>query len=254
MEKVTAAPQIRPGRTAAVTATAPTARTTWVLKLRSLRQAATIPDVANDSRDKKGWFFMTSSLLSLAAAIVFGVTLGATAAAESRPEAPTGTVNAVAAASPAVAGRFRRVMIVVLENASYDEAARQPFLASLGRRGALLSNLTAEGHPSQPNYLALVGGSTFGVTSDRNVDLDGSQIGDLLEAKGLQWKVYAEGFPGHCFLGEKQGDYVRKAHADAQLQECAVQPGPLRSGRRGRRARPRPAKRYSPGLLSTSPT
>jgi len=33
---------------------------------------------------------------------------------------------------------------------------------------------------------------------------------DLLEAKSLQWKVYAEDFPGHCFLGERQGDYVRK--------------------------------------------
>jgi Phosphoesterase family len=119
-------------------------------------------------------------------------------------------VNGVASAAPAVKGRFRRVMFVVLENASYDEAAQQPFLASLGRRGALLSNVTAEAHPSQPNYLALVAGSTFGVRSDRNVDLDGRQLGDLLEAKGLQWKVYAEGFPGHCFLGEKQGDYVRK--------------------------------------------
>lgn len=153
---------------------------------------------------------MTSSLLSLATAIVFGVTLGATAAAESGPIVPAGSVNVVGPTPAAVHGPFRRVMIVVLENTSYDEAARQPFLASLVRRGALLSNLTAEGHPSQPNYLALVGGSTFGVTSDRNVDLDGSEIGDLLEAKGLQWKVYAEGFPGHCFLSDKQGDYVRK--------------------------------------------
>ena len=58
---------------------------TWVLKLRSLRQAATIPEVANDSRDKKGWFFMTSFLLPLSVTVAFGVATYMAAAAESRP-------------------------------------------------------------------------------------------------------------------------------------------------------------------------
>ena len=120
-------------------------------------------------------------------------------------------------------------MIVVLENTSYDKAARQPFLLSLERRGALLTNVTAETHPSQPNYLALVAGSTFGVRSDRNVDLDGAQIGDLLEAKGLEWKVYAEGFPGNCFLGNNHVDYVRK-HTP-MLSFKNVQSNPARCGR-----------------------
>lgn len=35
-------------------------------------------------------------------------------------------------------------------------------------------------------------------------------IGDLLEEKGKTWKVYAENFPGHCFLGMQKGSYVRK--------------------------------------------
>ena len=154
---------------------------------------------------------MTSSLLPLVvAAMVFGLAPCEVLAAESSPKVSRETVSAVPPEAPAAKNRFRRVMVVVLENASYDEAAKQPFLASLGRRGALLSNVTAEAHPSQPNYLALVAGSTFGVRSDRNVDLEGSQLGDLLEAKGLQWKVYADDFPGHCFLGERQGDYVRK--------------------------------------------
>ena len=101
-------------------------------------------------------------------------------------------------------------MTVVLENTNYEDALRQPFLASLARRGALLTHLTAEAHPSQPNYIALISGSTFGVTSDGNVSLDQRHIGDLLEAKGLQWKVYAEGYPGNCFLGASAGAYVRK--------------------------------------------
>ena len=106
--------------------------------------------------------------------------------------------------------RFSKIMVVVLENTDYDDAIEQPFLASLIKRGVLLTNFTAEAHPSQPNYIALISGSTFGVTSDANVDVDQRHIGDLLEAKGLQWKVYAEGYPGSCFLGALSGSYVRK--------------------------------------------
>src|SRR5262249_29701624 len=105
---------------------------------------------------------------------------------------------------------FRKIMVVVLENTDYDDAIEQPFLASLVKRGLLLTHFTAVAHPSQPNYIAMVAGSSFGVRSDGNVDLDQRHIGDLLEAKGLQWKVYAEGYPGGCFLGARAGSYVRK--------------------------------------------
>jgi hypothetical protein len=114
--------------------------------------------------------------------------------------------------TPASGGgtRFTKIMIVVLENTDYDDALEQPFLGSLTQRGALLTRFLAETHPSQPNYLALVSGSTHGVHGDANVNIDARHVGDLLEAKGLQWKVYAEGYPGDCYLGKKAGDYVRK--------------------------------------------
>ena len=99
---------------------------------------------------------------------------------------------------------------MILENTGYEAALRQPFLKSLARRGALLTHFSAEAHPSQPNYIALISGSTYGVTSDANVTLDKPQIGDLLDAKGLKWKVYAEGYPGNCFLAATAGNYVRK--------------------------------------------
>jgi hypothetical protein len=103
-----------------------------------------------------------------------------------------------------------RVMMVVLENTDYAAALGQPFLASLAARGAVLTHFSAEAHPSQPNYIAMIAGSTYGISSDANVTLDGRHIGDLLEAKGLQWKVYAEGYPGNCYLGSAAGTYVRK--------------------------------------------
>ncbi|MBI3555414.1 MAG: hypothetical protein HY074_04025 [Deltaproteobacteria bacterium] len=105
---------------------------------------------------------------------------------------------------------FKKVMILMLENTDYDEAVVLPFLSQLAKRGALLTNYHAVAHPSQPNYVALISGDTSGVFLDFNSNLDRGHLGDLLEAKGKSWKVYAENYPGNCFLGGSLGKYARK--------------------------------------------
>jgi hypothetical protein len=54
-----------------------------------------------------------------------------------------------------------------LENEDYSRvighAKQAPYLNSLRRGGATLTNFYAEEHPSDANYLALAGGSAFGV-------------------------------------------------------------------------------------------
>ena len=121
----------------------------------------------------------------------------------------TATVLAAAAA-----GSVKRIVIVVLENTAESEAVKMPYLAELAKRGALLSNDHAEVHPSQPNYIAMIAGSSYGVNDrlipDGRVTLDERHIGDLLEEHGLTWKVYAEDYPGHCFLESRSGLYARK--------------------------------------------
>jgi acid phosphatase len=101
-------------------------------------------------------------------------------------------------------------MVIVLENADFAEAAGQPFMQKLAARGAILTNYSGVSHPSQANYIAMIAGDMLGVEGDDPVDLPGRQLGDLLDAKGLAWGVYAEAYPGGCFLGEKSGYYVRK--------------------------------------------
>jgi len=107
-------------------------------------------------------------------------------------------------------GEVKRVFIVVLENEDLDVALLQPYLSSLAARGALLRNDFAITHPSQPNYIALVAGSTLGVTGSDPLSLDAPHLGDLLDAHGTSWKTYAEGYPGGCFLGAQAGAYVRR--------------------------------------------
>src|SRR5262245_46417535 len=105
---------------------------------------------------------------------------------------------------------FAKVLIVVLENENESKAIEQPFLKSLAARGAYFTQWTAIAHPSQPNYIAMASGDTHGVADDANVDLDVRHLGNLFEARGLRWKVYAEGYPGGCRLDASIGPYVRR--------------------------------------------
>jgi len=116
---------------------------------------------------------------------------------------------AVAPARAAAPG-FKKALVIVLENTDYEEAVTRPFFRKLAARGAALADYHAIDHPSQPNYIALIAGDTLDVQGDGPVDLDARQLGDLLAARGLSWAVYAEGYPGDCFLGSRSGKYARK--------------------------------------------
>jgi hypothetical protein len=69
----------------------------------------------------------------------------------------------------------------------------------------------AVSHPSLPNYLALTGGSTFGISSDcTDCAVRATSIVDQLERAGIRWKAYIEDYPGHCFTGAGAGEYAKK--------------------------------------------
>ncbi len=118
-----------------------------------------------------------------------------------------------AAVKPRRTPPFHKVLIVIFENTNYKDAAKQPFMASLAKKGALLKNYHAVTHPSLPNYLALTSGSSWKINSDDDVSLNVRHIGDLLNEAHKSWKVYAEAYPGKsgkCFLGSYAGTYARK--------------------------------------------
>jgi phospholipase C len=94
--------------------------------------------------------------------------------------------------SPQTAGTFSRVFMVLFENTNYSDAMAQPHFKAFAKGGALLTNYLAIGHPSEPNYIAMTAGSTFGITDDNVRTLSDSNIADLLEPNGKTWKAYAE--------------------------------------------------------------
>lgn len=99
---------------------------------------------------------------------------------------------------------FRRIVIVVLENASRDTVLSNQYMSDLRKKGVFLSNSHGVTHPSQPNYFAMTGGDTLGMVSDdpgwvqwatvvfSNPVPPVDCITDLLDRRGLSWKAYAE--------------------------------------------------------------
>ncbi|CZS96660.1 hypothetical protein WAI453_010082 [Rhynchosporium graminicola] len=113
---------------------------------------------------------------------------------------------------------FDRFVQIWLENTDFDMAAGDPSLQWVAQQGITLTNFKAITHPSQPNYVASVGGQTHWVLLDSDVRIDKKvkTIVDLLEPAGVSWSVYGEDMPYSGFQGsyvnQKTGanDYVRK--------------------------------------------
>jgi hypothetical protein len=118
---------------------------------------------------------------------------------------------------------FDRAYLIVLENNGdaqiVGNTTDAPYLNHLIAGYGLATDWQAPGRPSYPNYLALVTGSTLGVTDDTPRDFGDPTLFDQLEAKGRTWHVYAQGYPGDCFTGDQAdggedlgpaGTYVRR--------------------------------------------
>jgi phospholipase C len=106
------------------------------------------------------------------------------------------------------------VVLIVLENHGYGEVTgspEAPYLNRLARRGALATDYHAVAHPSLPNYLALLGGSTFGIDSNcTECAVPGPNLATQLSNAGIAWHAYMEGMPHPCFRGDGAGGYVKR--------------------------------------------
>src|SRR3954452_4486971 len=120
----------------------------------------------------------------------------------------------LAAAPHPVVPHFQHVVVVVFENHERGEiqaSSEAPTFASLAERYASIDDYEAVSHPSLPNYLALVSGSTQGIHDDcTECTVGGRSLADTLAAKGKTWKTYAEGLPSAGFTGASSGRYAKK--------------------------------------------
>ena len=123
-------------------------------------------------------------------------------------------VCSVGQSAPPQVPAFNHVVVVVLENKSRAQVLGNPAAPAFNafaRRGAVLRAYRGVTHPSLPNYLALVSGSTHGISSDcTSCTVGGRSLADTLEARKLTWKAYAEGLPRAGWTGPSRGRYAKK--------------------------------------------
>jgi phosphatidylinositol-3-phosphatase len=143
-------------------------------------------------------------------------------------------LGAAHAAAPISA--YTHIFVIIEENRTADQIIDNPAAPALNRLAkeyGLATNYFGVRHPSEPNYVALVGGDTFGITDDdafycrRGVARAGCEhsrdtgyvdhtiaaptLTDRLASRGLSWKGYFESIPKPGSLAYKWPTNGRKA-------------------------------------------
>ncbi len=112
-----------------------------------------------------------------------------------------GVVGAPSAGASSTSGH--KVLVFIEENHTASEAlTHMPYLASMTRSYGKATNYRAITHPSLPNYLAIAGGSTYGVTDDDGPSshpIRGRSVFDQTIAVGRSGRTYAESMASACY-------------------------------------------------------
>jgi phosphatidylinositol-3-phosphatase len=109
---------------------------------------------------------------------------------------------------------FDHAIVIVFENKEWNQIVGSrdaPTFNAMAKRYALVTRYYGVTHPSLPNYLALVSGSTQRITTDcTDCIVHARNLADTLEAAGKTWKLYAESLPTAGFTGASSGRYAKK--------------------------------------------
>ncbi|HZC52771.1 MAG TPA: alkaline phosphatase family protein, partial [Mycobacterium sp.] len=118
----------------------------------------------------------------------------------------------VAASGPAFANSdslpaYRHVFYIVEENRSFSQIIGNPDAPTfnqLATQYSLATSYFGTSHPSEPNYVAMVGGSDFGIADDGSYlthRVDAPSLASQLEPRALTWKSYQQSLPFAGFTG-----------------------------------------------------
>src|SRR4051794_3786425 len=136
--------------------------------------------------------------------------------------------------SPGHAARRSHVVVLVMENKERSRligTAAARYLTGLARANGQALNGFGVRHPSLPNYIALVSGSTQGISSDcTSCTANAPNLADQLERERRGWKAYMEGLPRPCARPAGSGRYAKRH--DPLAYDEAIARDPTRCRRR----------------------
>lgn len=125
--------------------------------------------------------------------------------AETGPASPATSTTASRTPAKAASTGIAKVLVVIEENHSLAQMrAGMPYLSRMSRRYGYATDWHALRHPSEPNYLGIAGGSTFGVTNDHPPSQNSARVGRAESvfaqavAAGGTAATYAQSMPRPC--------------------------------------------------------
>jgi hypothetical protein len=114
--------------------------------------------------------------------------------------------------------QYDHVFVLILENEGFKGIIgnpNAPILNALAQDYGLATNYSGVGDPSEPNYVAMLGGDTFGISSDDpywfpGQTVNASNLMTQLEAAGKTWRGYFQNMPyagyrGYCYPDKCNG-------------------------------------------------
>src|SRR2546428_210300 len=152
-----------------------------------------------DSRRYSAFVALSASaLLILAGLLVSGIV----------PFSTPGNSVGPGSISSSATGNFDQLVVVLMENKNLNEVyGPAPYMTSLADTYAFSEGWSSITNPSQPNYIAILGASTFGVSGDGNhPNLNHPTLVDLIETSGHTWNAIAEGSGSGCSINPDRGE------------------------------------------------
>jgi hypothetical protein len=126
--------------------------------------------------------------------------------------------GASAAGAATAFPHYDHVFLIVMENHNYNQIignTEAPEINALAKDYGLATRYSGVSDPSEPNYVAMLGGSDFGINSDDPYFFPGHTVNQpnlmsQLDQAGLSWKGYFQGMPyagyrGYCFPAKCNG-------------------------------------------------
>jgi len=149
---------------------------------------------------------------------------------------PTPPISATVTPVPLVPN-FSHIVTIIFENKEFGTIignGKMAYFNLLANSYTLLTQYYAPTHPSLPNYLSLIGGDTFGITSDcEDCFINYLSLPDLIEKSGRTWKTYQDDMPNPCFVGstlryaQKHNPFIYFDSIRLNVERCARSIVPL---------------------------
>src|SRR5438132_10118948 len=152
-----------------------------------------------DSRPYRAFVALfASALLLLTALVVSGIV----------PLSSPGSRFGSGPVSSEATNNFDQLVVVLMENKNLNEVyGPAPYMTQLADQYSFSQGRSSITNPSQPNYIAIMGASTFGVSGDGNhPNLNHPTLVDLIETSGHTWNAIAEGSGSGCSINPDRGE------------------------------------------------